>query len=583
METVAAGRGEVELFLQDAPFEAGLRAAEIKLKAWGSRVQSIGSRVAASGATVATAVGADVMVNTFAKVTDWMQKAAQGSRSTGEGFARMAADTGLTVEQIAALDWYATKTDQSLSTLAKKADSLGPAYNAWADAMGRAGLLMTSEEARQAQAFDASLELLTRTAGRVGQQLSRAIFPTLIEWANKARAVAASVQQMVTKNQDLVATSFKVAVAVASAGAAIAIAGKALSLVGATVGAFATVGTLISGAFGMVGSLLAAVLSPIGLIVIAAAAVSAAFVDWQAVGSVVFDWLKGAFNTIAGDATASFGALKNALAGGDLGAAANVAWSFVKLEWARGTNAIMDLWDSVKDGFLDGWDGLAEWFAQLWEDPLGTMEALFLGVFNRIADAFQSVAKSLGLKVDIPALQGTQDGSTPAPLVMGGGGMWADERGVGASAGEVFSGGGAGAYASADMAQVSPEVQAKYAERSAAREARSQERRAAASERAAQRQAALEAAVAASKEANAKANAVKPLDRDLPPMPGKTKSTADDFTMRVAGSFSARAAAGLGTQGNQLDRIAKASERTAENTDKFRVTNWGNVSANYEE
>jgi hypothetical protein len=104
----------------------------------------------------------------------------QGARATAIGLERLTRDTKLTVSEMDALKWYSEQTGVSLDKLLKNIDKMPDSVKKWAGSAAASNLLMTSAEVRTAKIFNDSLNLLIRTAQRVGQVVSSAIFPVLI-------------------------------------------------------------------------------------------------------------------------------------------------------------------------------------------------------------------------------------------------------------------------------------------------------------------------------------------------------------------------------------------------------------------
>ena len=580
METIKAGRGEFELFTQDAPLVAGLRAAETKIQSWAATVASIGQRVTTAGAGLAAGIGADVMVNTLSKAVNWIQEAARKSRSAGDELARMSDKTDVSVEALGALEWYGKRTDQSLSSLAKKADEMGPAFNAWAAEMRAAGLVMTEQEAALAAGFETALDYLTRTVGRIGQQLSRAIFPTLIEWAERSQRVAAAVADLAAKNQDLIATAFRVAVSVASTGAAIAVAGRLIGFAAPILGAMATAATVATGAFSAMSAVLGPLAIPVAAIAAGAIALGAAFVNWQTVGQSVVTWMSQAFSSLQTDVSGAVDAMGKALSAGNLGAAARVAMALIQMEFTKAANATKDVWLGVKYAFLDTWDDAVSWFGKLWTNPLLAIQEAFYKIWAAVQSmglaAAGAVAKgfltALGEATRFTTKMLVQSGAISqdagqmqdfASRTLEDYGKREVDKGVQVGQADI-AGRKANNLAELDLSQFAPLEEARKKQRDA--RAKQREAEAAAAE------AALQSAQREYENARSAANGL-PAKPGLPKFPGADPSSEDKTRLTVAGTFSATAARGLGLSGNVMDRIASATEKTAANTERWTITN----------
>jgi hypothetical protein len=119
---------------------------------------------------------------------------------------------------------------------------------------------------------------------------------------------------------------------------------------------------------------LSSLLTPVGLVVGAIAGLGAAWLACTDAGRDAAKGFADAWTAMVDDSKTAIGAIGKAIAGGDLKAAAAVAWSFIVLEWTRGTGALRDLWTQF-----------SSWFN-------GMFAAVFYGaqdVFNNVCAAIE--------------------------------------------------------------------------------------------------------------------------------------------------------------------------------------------------
>jgi len=100
---IRAGRAFVELFADDSKLVRGLRAAEKKLKAFGAGIRNLGLKMMAVGAAVVAPLAA----------------AGKYFSDYGDGIAKMAKRTGLSVEALSELDFAAGQSGASLASVEK--------------------------------------------------------------------------------------------------------------------------------------------------------------------------------------------------------------------------------------------------------------------------------------------------------------------------------------------------------------------------------------------------------------------------------------------------------------------------------
>jgi len=106
--------------------------------------------------------------------------------------------------------------------------------------------------------------------------------------------------------------------------------------------------------------LLKVLMSPITLVTAAVVGLGYALFKLTPVGTMLgdtfqrlFAYLSSAFANVAQDGQKAFGAITEALSAGDIGAAANVALSFVRLEWARLVAWLTEKWDGFRGFWIE--------------------------------------------------------------------------------------------------------------------------------------------------------------------------------------------------------------------------------------
>lgn len=402
---IRAGAAFVEMGLRDNALTKGLRAAEAKLKSFGSAIAGIGAKVAGLGAAIATP----------------FLGAAKSFADAGSELADASARTGVSVEALSALGHAAGQTGSDLSTVEgairkmQKAlvagseenlqaqatfESLGLSvealsrlspekqFQAVAKAIAKVpnptakagaamqvfgksgtalipmindldkltaeakafGLVWTGEEADKADALGDSLDLLAAVMRRVAQTVGSALAPILTELAGALANAAKRVLDFVNANRPLVVAAFKIGVGIALAGAALVALGAAIAAVGAVLGG-------IAAGIAAVGAAIAFLASPVGLTIAALAAATVAFFKFTSAGQEALGWLGARFAELKADALAVFGGIADALKAGDIALAGQILWQGLKVEWLKGTLFLKQVWAE--------WGG---WAISLWRD-----------------------------------------------------------------------------------------------------------------------------------------------------------------------------------------------------------------------
>lgn len=147
--------------------------------------------------------------------------------------------------------------------------------------------------------------------------------------ADKVTELLGPVTEWVKQNARLIGLLAGVAAGLLAAGAVLTAVGVA---------AFGA-----SAAFGALATVVGIVLSPLGVVV----AVLALVLKYTGAGGAAIDYLRGKFASLGPIVESTIGGVRDALAGGDLKLAAQVAWNGVKLAWLEGTQEIRETFTNV--------------------------------------------------------------------------------------------------------------------------------------------------------------------------------------------------------------------------------------------
>jgi hypothetical protein len=259
------------------------------------------------------------------------------------------------------------------------------------DAIRSAGGFANQMKGLQGVLFD--------TAAAIGD----AILPYVTAFVTAVRAAATTVRDWISENPGLIQ-------GIAIAGAVVAALGAVLLATGVAFQAVAFAAAGLSAAIGVVGAVIGAILSPMGLIVAAIVGGGAAFVTMTEAGQAMSDSLSGWLGGLSETVTQAFGAIKAALAAGDIEAAAGVLWAALKLIWLQGTaglrekwheftGAIAKVWHTVWAGMQQlantvwgnlerAWSHSSEFFATLWDTTTANVANVWDGFVGGIQRAW---------------------------------------------------------------------------------------------------------------------------------------------------------------------------------------------------
>ncbi len=126
--------------------------------------------------------------------------------------------------------------------------------------------------------------------------------------------------------------------------------------------------------------------TPLGLVVAAVAALGGYFLYSTGIAGQAVEYLKGVFATLKAETLAAFGAIANALAAGDITAATDVLWSYLKLQWTKGTTFLQAKWAEF-----------TQYISDVWADSAYAIGDVLIGALSGLAGVWNS---TLGFMAD---------------------------------------------------------------------------------------------------------------------------------------------------------------------------------------
>ena len=157
---------------------------------------------------------------------------------------------------------------------------------------------------------------------------------------------------------------------VAVAGVAIIALGYIISGIGATLGIVAGVIGGIGTAFSLIGAAIAAILSPVGLAIAAIVALGGVLIVTTGAGGEALAWLGEQFTRLRDWVAKVVGGISDALAAGDIALAAEILWLSLKVVWQQGVAALNKVWLEAKEFFVSTAYGM-------WYGALAAVEVVF--------------------------------------------------------------------------------------------------------------------------------------------------------------------------------------------------------------
>ncbi|GAA5509156.1 phage tail tape measure protein [Novipirellula caenicola] len=201
---------------------------------------------------------------------------------------------------------------------------------------------------------------------------------------NAFSRAASGVIEWINKNQKIVKIAAASAVAIIGIGAALFTLGSFAAAASFAVGGLASIFSFIGASIGVIVSAVGMLFTPLGLVVAAIAALGGYFLYSTGIAGQAIEYLGSVFEVLKAETLAAFGAIANALAAGDITAAADVLWSYLKLQWITGTTFLKAKWAEFTQYISDVWAdsayaigdvliGALSGLAGVWNDTLGFM------------------------------------------------------------------------------------------------------------------------------------------------------------------------------------------------------------------
>jgi hypothetical protein len=446
---IRAGKAFVELYLEQSRLTKGLAGVGKELSAFGAGVSAIGTKFLAVGAAIVApllaaaktfaTVGSElndmsartgVSTNALSELGYAAQQSGASLADVETGVRRMqkaisAATEGplaslkgmapeaqfmAIAESLAAIQDPTSRAAAAMEVFGKSGTSLLPmvgdikALRAEAVSLG---LSMGPEQAAAADALGDAWDKAKSAFRAVGLTIGSALAPMLTGVADWISQAAEKARLWISENKPLIVTIFQVGVAVLGLGGGLLVLGKTISLTGAIFSGAATLIGAFGHVLGIVVTALGFIVSPIGLVVAGLAGLAAYFLYASGTAGKAMDWLIGTFKDLLASAQDTFGAIADALSAGDIGAAVKVLWAVVDLEWQKGVNVIMGIWDIFRAAYQDSVSGIALFFVNLsaqvqtiWADLIAWLDKKFTAwtntlMQNRAFATFLSKAASL--------------------------------------------------------------------------------------------------------------------------------------------------------------------------------------------
>jgi TP901 family phage tail tape measure protein len=201
--------------------------------------------------------------------------------------------------------------------------------------------------------------------------------------------------EWIGKNQEVVKKVALVVAGIVGVGAAFIGIGSAAGVAAFAVGGLASMFSLVGTAIGVLTTMIGALFTPLGLVIAAVAALGGYFIYSTGVASDAIEYLKGVFETLKADTIKAFGAIANALSAGDITAAANVLWTYLKLQWIKGTTYLKGVWADFTNNISDVWSDSAYSIGDVLISALSGLSSIWNATLGFMADGWTILTSSV--------------------------------------------------------------------------------------------------------------------------------------------------------------------------------------------
>ena len=262
------------------------------------------------------------------------------------------------------------------------------------------GLTMSTDSANSAAEFTDRFAELKNQVTKTAFEIGASIFPALKGIIDRTQKVMAAIIAWVQSNREAVVSALQIAAGVTVAGAALIGLGIALKAAATGIGVMLIAMAAVKASIAALGTIIAVATSPFALITAAAVAMGVAFFDLGGIASQVGQYLADVFNTLKGRAIAAFEGISAALSAGNITLAAKILWLSLKAEWERGIMTLMGLWTSFRDGFIDAWSGAVQFFAEAFIGGIGLVKIAWADFTESFKTMWNNASAGVGNFLD---------------------------------------------------------------------------------------------------------------------------------------------------------------------------------------
>lgn len=448
---VKAGEAFIKLGTENSALMRGLADAQRRLKTFGAAIATLGAGVAGLG--TAGVAGMFKAAEAFSEAGDKIDKAAIRTGLSAEavselGFAaeqsgsnlealekgfrafqkaladaakgepaaaRALGEIGLSAESlmalhpddqvyaladaIAAMKDPARRAEAAMTLLSESGAGLVPllqdgssGVRALRQEAERLGLTFSELDAKGAAALNDALNGVNRQLKALWQWIGSAVAPALTEMLRVASPIISGVIEWVKGNKELVASIAAWSGILAAAGFSVVALGVGIVFVGSVLAATSAIVTAtVTAVSGLIAAASSATLWMAGL----GAAAVLGFTDIRKHARAALDWLSEKLDSLLATGRRTVQGFADAIASGDIEAAARILWAALEQVWAEGTLALLDVWYEYSTAMMASLQELRTGALVIWADMTSSMDAAFWDMIHSSMDGLTKLEAKL--------------------------------------------------------------------------------------------------------------------------------------------------------------------------------------------
>jgi TP901 family phage tail tape measure protein len=217
------------------------------------------------------------------------------------------------------------------------------------------GITMSDDDAKAAAKLTDALSDVWMAVKAGVFHIGSSLGGSLTELAVRISETVSRFTKWVKENQGLIISIAKLAGALILGGAAAVMIGVVFSGLGAVIGGVVSVIGMIGTAIVILAKMFLFLVSPVGIVIAVLVALAAWFLTSTKAGGDALSWLGEQFKGLKDTAVETWGGIADALAAGDIKLAAKILWLTLKMEWQKGVHFLNKIWQNVVTFFVKSW------------------------------------------------------------------------------------------------------------------------------------------------------------------------------------------------------------------------------------